>query len=360
MRDPSSFYSLLRERAESIPGDRTDLRLLLHGYSVNIRFFGIAPTETMLENLRLLMPGDGGEKTLNAFCPEDALSETVSVFEDDLSFLCTESMLPANCHTRPYHRTNTFRILYPGMTRRLAVRDETARRTWIVFDRGGAFPIAYVNKPFVNEIQWWLGDRCLLLHGAGTGIGGRGALILGGSGAGKSTLALSCLCSGMDYLADDYILVSGDGPVRGYPIFNTGYLTPRSLDMLPALRDDVLFYSEEKDKSLISLSPRHAQIRPGMPLSVIIYPRIGGGTKPSLRRAGSVEPFVEALTSTAKQIKYRHFFKDSFMTLFSRLSSLPAYEMTQCEDPVLNAETLRRFLESLPGNNNGTKEEAVL
>ncbi len=348
MRDPASFYSLLCERAEQIPGDRTDLRLLLRGYPVKIRFYGITPTDTMLENLRLLLPGPGEAGIPGAAGPEEVPSETVSVFEDDLAFLCAESMLPENCHTRPYHRTGEYRILYPGMTRRLAVRDENTRRTWVVFERGGAFPVSYINKPFVNEIQWWLGDRFFLLHGAGTGCGGRGALILGGSGAGKSTLALSCLRYGMDYLADDYVLVSGDGPVRGYPLFNTGYLTPRSLEMLPALRDDVLFYSEEKGKSLISLTPRHAQIRPGMPLSVIIYPRIGDGEEPSVRRSGSVKPFVEALTSTAKQIKYRHFFKDSFMTLFSRLSSLPTYEMTQCGDPSKNAEALRRFLMSLP------------
>lgn len=45
------------------------------------------------------------------------------------------------------------------------------------------------------------------LHGACVGRDGRGLLLLGASGAGKSTLALHCLMHGLDFLAEDAVLV---------------------------------------------------------------------------------------------------------------------------------------------------------
>jgi hypothetical protein len=48
------------------------------------------------------------------------------------------------------------------------------------------------------------------LHGACVGMEGRGVLLLGASGAGKSTLALHSLLHGLDFLAEDTVLVQPD------------------------------------------------------------------------------------------------------------------------------------------------------
>jgi len=49
------------------------------------------------------------------------------------------------------------------------------------------------------------------LHGACVGQGGAGALLLGGSGAGKSTLALQSLLTGLEFVAEDSVLVRPAG-----------------------------------------------------------------------------------------------------------------------------------------------------
>jgi hypothetical protein len=60
----------------------------------------------------------------------------------------------------------------------------------------------------------------LPLHGACVGRRGAGALLLGSSGAGKSTLALQCLLQGMDFLAEDSVLVKARGLLAtGVPNF---------------------------------------------------------------------------------------------------------------------------------------------
>ena len=59
------------------------------------------------------------------------------------------------------------------------------------------------------------------MHGAAVGTGGKGVLLAARGGGGKSTLAAACLLSGMDYVADDYVLVSAEGPLRAMPMFST-------------------------------------------------------------------------------------------------------------------------------------------
>jgi hypothetical protein len=49
------------------------------------------------------------------------------------------------------------------------------------------------------------------LHAACVGRSGRGVLLAGASGAGKSTVALCCLLQGLDFLAEDSVLVRPEG-----------------------------------------------------------------------------------------------------------------------------------------------------
>ena len=69
------------------------------------------------------------------------------------------------------------------------------------------------------------------LHGACVGSEGRGVLLLGPSGSGKSTLALLCLLEGMDFLAEDSVLVRPRG-MRATGIANFLHVRGDSLRFL--------------------------------------------------------------------------------------------------------------------------------
>ena len=76
-------------------------------------------------------------------------------------------------------------------------------------------------------ISQWAGTAGLLpVHGAAVGVNGRGVLLAARGGGGKSTLAAACLLSGMDYVADDYVLVSAEGPIRAMPMSSSLNMNP--------------------------------------------------------------------------------------------------------------------------------------
>jgi hypothetical protein len=72
-----------------------------------------------------------------------------------------------------------------------------------------AFPyhLRYELIEFAVYILATRGQGLAPLHGACVGRAGRGVLLLGGSGAGKSTLALHSLLQGLDFVAEDAVLV---------------------------------------------------------------------------------------------------------------------------------------------------------
>ena len=350
MLEPAAYFTYLRSRAEKEALQET-LFLRAGGKRIRLRFFGIRPTPVMRTNLSLLIDRDSA--------PEETPEEEVFVFADDLAELAEKSMVPSERQRHTYYRTADWQILYPGITERLAARDNRGRTTFVAFVKGGEIPVTYLNKPFVNELQWWLLDRFFVVHGAAVGAGDGGALILGKSGSGKSTLALAGLPLGMTYAADDYVLVNREGPVCAHPIFSAGYLTPYAMDKMPFFRPHVLAYAPTKNKYLTDLSAWQGQFAEALPLSVIIYPNLCGAESPRIARAKEVPLYVEALTSTARQIKSMHRFADAFMPLFMRFKDLPAYTMDLTADPLVNAGYLRDFLAGMAGGEMGDspKEE---
>ena len=79
------------------------------------------------------------------------------------------------------------------------------------------------------------GQGLVPLHGACVGRQGRGILLLGASGSGKSTLALHSLLHGLDFLAEDAVLVQ---PERMLATGVANYLHVLA-DALPLVEDDL-------------------------------------------------------------------------------------------------------------------------
>ena len=335
MNSAAEFFGILDERARAA-GQNEALWISVQGYVVRLTFCGIEVPEAMRINLGYLLVE-----------PQERADEEVLVWEDDLDELMGQSMVPEEERYIHYHQCDEWHVLFPGVVRRMGVRDNVGRRTWVCFQQGGGLPEAYVNKPFASELQWWLWDDYLLLHGAAVGAGGHGALITAPSGKGKSTLALACLVAGMDYVAEDYVLVNRRGPAVAHPLLNTAYLTPATLDMLPELKETILLYVDWRNKFLVDLSRYGTSFKDELPLDAMIYPVVSDADEPSIVPARSVKPFIAALTTTAKQIKSRADFSESFKALFLRMKTIPAYEMRLTHDLRANARALEEFLRGL-------------
>ncbi len=333
-----AFFRLLNDCFGSAPGEREELRLRLGGRSIRIAFAGVQVSALMKLNLSLLL--DPSPK-------RDEPDETVFVWKDDLDALRALCMIPPSNQGKKYQSTADYEICFPGMANRLSVRDKNTGISYVCFERNEDLPRAYFNKPFVNEMQWWIQDRAFILHGAEIGFAGKGALILGPSGSGKSTLALAGLLEGMDYVAEDYLLIDREGPIVGRPIFATGYLLEESLDMLPELKEHRLHYCEVTKKTLLDLSYRKEQFREnGLLAELILFPTLCGAAEPLILPMEEGPLLVGALASTAKQIRAYGSFAESFSILFERFRGMKNYELRLTNDPAKNALALKAFMKS--------------
>lgn len=90
-------------------------------------------------------------------------------------------------------------VISPGQYRALIVASEDML--------GFPYHLRYELIEFAVYILATRGLGLVPLHGACVGREGRGVLLLGASGAGKSTLALHSLLHGLDFLAEDAVLV---------------------------------------------------------------------------------------------------------------------------------------------------------
>lgn len=333
--DEMQWLHYLHDRFSASDGNLYTMYLSIYGYRVRVLCSGIRPPELMKLNLSFFLAEE-----------DSAPDETVYIWQDDLADLVSGCPFIQDEVMFRYYRRGNWSVRMPDWTRRLCARYAASKTTFLCFE-DKEFPFFYYNKPFVNEIQWWLEDSFFVLHGAGIGTGGHGALIISPSGAGKSTLALAGLSAGMGFIADDYILINREGPVKAWPLFRTGYLSPASLDMLPCFREQILMYVKHRNKYLIDLTEYGQQFCMALPMEMVIYPVISVEKEPQIRRSTSARNYVNAVTSTVKQIRRHENIKDSFAELFPRLSGLPSYELSMSADAVRNALKLKSFLISL-------------
>ncbi len=90
------------------------------------------------------------------------------------------------------------------------------------------------TSPLVHLLDWWTrtgGHQ--LAHAAAVGYAHGGVLLSGKSGSGKSTTALSCMEAGMQYVSEDYCILSN---TTVYSLYNSAKIEERTLSAFPRLR----------------------------------------------------------------------------------------------------------------------------
>lgn len=151
----------------------------------------------------------------------------------------------------------------------LGLADWTKRRAFLWLPSHRALPWYERAAPFR-----WLFDGVAertglsALHAGAVGYRGNGVLIVGQGGAGKSTLALACLGEGLDYIGDDYCLISNHQP-EVFSLYSTAKwktdadVTPEWLDHVEAdamdrqERKSILYVETVKPEGLV----QHLSIR---------------------------------------------------------------------------------------------------
>ena len=190
-------------------------------------------------------------------------------------------------------------------------------------------------------------QRLAPLHAACVGRGGRGVLLVGPSGAGKSTLVLHCLLDGLDFLAEDSVLVQ-PRTLRATGVASFLHLCPDSLRFLDRtaqaaiLRHSVLIRRRSGVKKL-EIDLRSVEFRraaaPQRIRAVLFLSRRRAGTGPllvQLSRSAVLERLAASQRYAARQPGWSAFRR--------RVSALPAYELRRGTHPREAVEALREVL----------------
>lgn len=192
----------------------------------------------------------------------------------------------------------------------------------------------------VNAFAFWAkhSDK-LLLHGAAVGIDGTGVLVVGRSGRGKSTFAVSCLTEGLDFVSDDYTLLTASGPLEAMPLYSCVGVRQDMWEKLPQLGQPSAMIL---GKPLFEIPGE--RYCPKLKIKAIVMPMVAGDDEPSIYPISRTGAMAQLIGSTITQLESRH---DTALIqkMSARLAQLPVYEMRMSTDLTKNPAFLRSFIE---------------
>jgi hypothetical protein len=195
------------------------------------------------------------------------------------------------------------------------------------------------------------------LHAACVGRGGQGILLLGSSGSGKSTVSLHCLLEGLDFLAEDSVLVDPNGLATGVANF------------LHVRADSLRFLGDAGSAALIRASPvirRRSGVekfeidlrRPQYRLAAAPL-RIGAVVFLSPKRAGAralLAPMRKAQLTQKLAASQRYAANQPGWSAFiQRVCRLPAFELSRGHHPLQAVEALKELLPPRPTPSAGKR-----
>lgn len=192
--------------------------------------------------------------------------------------------------------------------------------------------------------RWASASDRMLLHAAAVGWSGKGVLVVGRSGSGKSTFSVSCLTAGMDFVSDDYTLVSASGPLLAMPLYTSVAVNPDMHAKMPWLGNPSVEPNAAWCNGKYQFQLERHHLCPSLEIHGIIIPRISGEDTPSIRTVSAGSAMTQMLHSSLKQLD-RNRDTDLMRTFAARMRNLPVYEMGMSTDLTKNPAFLRSFIE---------------
>jgi hypothetical protein len=162
-----------------------------------------------------------------------------------------------------------------------------------------------MGSPLRRILHWWLRQYGLqFVHAGAVGRPDGGVLLVGKGGSGKSTTALTCLNSELDYVSDDYCLISSDPMPTAYNLYNTGKVRRDNIHRVPHLKpliDQVNRWEEGKALFFLNTA-RPEKLVASFPLKAVLIPRVTGRPDTSLTPASATVSLSALMLSTMKQL----------------------------------------------------------
>lgn len=155
---------------------------------------------------------------------------------------------------------------------------------WV--NKPNQLPYWVYSSPLRTMFNWWMEkDGGQLLHAAAVGTDEGAVLVTGKGGVGKSTTALACLNAGMNYLADDYLIVKNKPVPTVFTLYNTGKLNRGEKTKFQNLRKFAgPLIQDDQEKDVLFFYPGlKNQIVKSLPIKAILEPQVKHKSKTSFK-----------------------------------------------------------------------------
>lgn len=190
----------------------------------------------------------------------------------------------------------TFNAMAPG-----------AKAAWHWVEAAGEIRYWDVSAPFKAILHRWARQQGKqLLHAGAVGTDDGAALLVGRGGSGKSTTSLVCLDAGMQYLGDDYVMVSLDPEPRVYSTSCAAKLEVpqirRNPHLMPTIWNGDRLGEEREEKAVAFVDHTPGAVAGSLPLKMVIVPRISGNPYTTVSQLSSGGAFLALAPSTIIQM----------------------------------------------------------
>lgn len=223
--------------------------------------------------------------------------------------------------------------------------DYTTKTYYFCRQAGTDYEDCMSGHPLIRCFYFWAEqENVMILHSAAVGFHHKGVLISARGGAGKSTLSVSCLLEGLDFVADDYVMMREAGERNALPLYTMVGLNP---DMYRILKPDMpVIKTEEKRNGKKFFDASAYRFQEELPIKAILCPQVTEESEPRIvpKDRGSV--LVKLVHSSVSQTGGR---RDTEMVkrMMDRLKDLPVYEFCLSPDLKRNVTVLQNFMEGL-------------
>ncbi len=185
------------------------------------------------------------------------------------------------------------------------------------------------------------------LHGACLGRSDQGVLLMGPSGSGKSTVVLHALLAGLDFLAEDSVLVQPRS-LLATGVANFVHLRRESLRFLTAAQRAALLRQATHIRRRSGVEKLEIDLRRGSYRLAAAPQRLRALVFLSRRSAGSaplLTPLARATVARRLAAHQRYAARQAGWRAFRRqIARLPAYELRRGPHPRAAVEALRELL----------------
>lgn len=198
------------------------------------------------------------------------------------------------------------------------------------------------GHPLVKIFYFWAEqEKLFILHSAAVGINNKGVLISARGGAGKSTLSVSCLLEGLQFVADDYVIMPQVGEHQAVPLYT---MVGLNRDMYDILKPDMpVIKTDEKRNGKKFFDASAYKFEETLPIKAIIYPQVTEESEPHIIQIEQGPVLVKLVHSSINQAGGRRD-TETVKKMIAKLKDLPVYQFSLSHDLKKNVAFLKNFI----------------